>query len=57
MLQYRAVDQVVPKGHKVTLSIVPDNGGPAVNLPVFDFKQSGGVTMAMYNTDEVGSQF
>lgn len=51
--QYRAVDQVVPQHHSVVLSIVPEDGrGPAVNLPVFKFEKSGGVTMAMYNTDE-----
>ena len=31
----------------------PADGSDPVVLPVFDFKNGGGVGMAMYNTDEV----
>jgi len=51
--QYRATDQVVPQNHSVVLSIIPENGGETINLPVYKFDKCGGVTMAMYNTDEV----
>jgi isocitrate dehydrogenase len=49
--QYRATDIKVPGAGKLTLSYVPEGGGEAVNLEVFDFKSSG-VALAMYNVDE-----
>jgi isocitrate dehydrogenase len=49
--QYRATDIKVPGAGKLTLSYVPEGGGDAVDLEVFDFKSSG-VAMAMYNVDE-----
>ena len=49
--QYRATDIKVPGPGKLTLSYVPEGGGEAVNLEVFDFKSSG-VALAMYNVDE-----
>jgi isocitrate dehydrogenase len=49
--QYRATDIKVPGAGKLTLSYVPEGGGDAVNLEVFDFKSSG-VALAMYNVDE-----
>uniref|UniRef100_A0A915KLV3 isocitrate dehydrogenase (NADP(+)) n=1 Tax=Romanomermis culicivorax TaxID=13658 RepID=A0A915KLV3_ROMCU len=49
---YRALDQLVPQNNRVVLSIIPNDGSAPINLPVFNFKETGGVTMAMYNTDE-----
>jgi isocitrate dehydrogenase len=49
--QYRATDIKVPGAGKLTLSYIPEGGGDAVNLEVFDFKSSG-VALAMYNVDE-----
>lgn len=48
--QYKAQDLVVPEG-TVDLVFTPKNG-QAQTTRVFDFKNGGGVTMAMYNTDE-----
>ncbi|KAL3312319.1 NAD-dependent isocitrate dehydrogenase [Cichlidogyrus casuarinus] len=48
--QYRATDLVVPQGSKIKL--VVENGDSKKEYPVFSFEKSGGVTMAMYNTDE-----
>jgi len=36
-------------------SVVPEGGGEKTELEVFNFKGEGGVSLAMYNTDEVGS--
>ncbi|MFH4982305.1 hypothetical protein AB6A40_009014 [Gnathostoma spinigerum] len=49
--QYKATDLVVDKGCKVQLCIT-DTNGKVSKHEVFDFKDSGGVTMGMYNTDE-----
>ena len=49
--QYRATDIKVPGAGKLTLSYLPEGGGDAVNLEVFDFKSSG-VALAMYNVDD-----
>jgi len=49
--QYKATDYVVPGNGSVELVYTPEGGKPNV-MKVFDFKTGGGVTMAMYNTDE-----
>ena len=49
--QYKATDFVVPGNGSVELVYTPE-GGAAQTMKVFDFKKGGGVTMAMYNTDE-----
>ncbi|KAK7490752.1 hypothetical protein BaRGS_00017981 [Batillaria attramentaria] len=49
--QYRATDFVVPGAGKVEIKFTPDNGGKPMEFTVFDFKDGGGVAMAMYNTD------
>nr|KAG5702366.1 hypothetical protein BaRGS_002148 [Batillaria attramentaria] len=36
---------------KVEIKFTPDNGGKPMEFTVFDFKDGGGVAMAMYNTD------
>lgn len=49
--QYKATDIVVPSEGKIELVYTkPD--GKEERTQVFDFKNGGGVTMAMYNTDE-----
>ncbi|XP_002736618.1 isocitrate dehydrogenase [NADP] cytoplasmic-like isoform X2 [Saccoglossus kowalevskii] len=49
--QYKATDFVVPGSGKLELKFTPDNGGNVMNFTVFDFKNSGGVALGMYNTD------
>ncbi|GMT04519.1 hypothetical protein PENTCL1PPCAC_26693, partial [Pristionchus entomophagus] len=49
--QYRAKDVVVPQGAKIQL-VISDKDGKTNTIEVFHFKNSGGVGMAMYNTDE-----
>ncbi|XP_050698389.1 isocitrate dehydrogenase [NADP], mitochondrial-like [Eriocheir sinensis] len=49
--QYKATDLVIPGNGSVELIYTPEGGQPQVTK-VFDFKSGGGVTMAMYNTDE-----
>ena len=50
--QYKAQDMVVPGDGTIDLVYTP-KGGQAQTTRVFDFQSGGGVTMAMYNTDEV----
>lgn len=52
-LQYRATDFVVPGPGKLELKFTPTDGSQAQNFNVFDFTESGGVALAMYNTDKV----
>ncbi|GAB6019535.1 NAD-dependent isocitrate dehydrogenase [Chamberlinius hualienensis] len=49
--QYKATDIVIPGNGKVELVYTPEKGQPQ-RVEVFNYKQGGGVTMAMYNTDE-----
>jgi isocitrate dehydrogenase len=50
--QYKASDFVVPQGSKFEIVITKQNGEKET-YQVFDYKNSGGVGMGMYNTDEV----
>jgi len=50
--QYKATDYVVPKPGKLELVFTPDDKSAVEKMTVFQFKQRGGVGMAMYNTDE-----
>jgi len=50
--QYRATDFVVPGAGSFEMVYTPANGGEKVTYKVYDFKNSGGVAMGMYNTDE-----
>ncbi|GBG85376.1 hypothetical protein CBR_g40019 [Chara braunii] len=51
--QYRAVDSVFPEPGQLKLMFVPtDKSKPAVDFKVYEFKDGGGVGLAMYNTDE-----
>ena len=54
--QYKATDMVCDKAGKVELTYTPIGGQPQT-YEVFTFKRGGGVTMAMYNTDESISDF
>lgn len=38
-----------------SILVVPEGQGEKTEYEVYDFKGQGGVTLAMYNTDEVGS--
>lgn len=49
--QYRATDTVISQGGKLELVFTPKSGTPERHT-VFEFPESGGVAMAMYNTDE-----
>lgn len=49
--QYKATDMVCPKPGKVELVYTPEGGQPE-RLEIFTFKNTGGISMAMYNTDE-----
>jgi len=49
--QYRATDLVVPGPGKLTMKFEPADGGPALDMEIFDFP-AGGVAMGMYNLDE-----
>lgn len=51
-IQYRATDKVFKGPGKLEFVFTPE-GGKEQRYEVFTFKQSGGVGMAMYNTDEV----
>lgn len=50
--QYRATDFVVPAPGQVTMKYTPKDGGDPVEYTIFDFEESGGVAMGMYNTDK-----
>jgi len=49
--QYKATDIVVPPG-KFDIVFTPSDGSPTKTVHVFEFKNSGGVLLGMYNTDE-----
>ena len=52
--QYRATDFVVPGPGKLEITWTPDSADQQpLKYTVFDYKNTGGVAMAMYNTDEV----
>jgi len=55
--QYGATDIVVEKRSKYQIVITPEDGTKAKSYDVCDFGDSGGVAMAMYNTDEKISSF
>uniref|UniRef100_A0A0D6R4M7 Isocitrate dehydrogenase [NADP] n=1 Tax=Araucaria cunninghamii TaxID=56994 RepID=A0A0D6R4M7_ARACU len=50
--QYRATDAVIKGPGKLKLVFVPEKEGETTELEVYDFKGEGGVSLAMYNTDE-----
>jgi len=50
--QYKATDFVVPGNGKLTITYEPEDGGEKQEYTVFNYQGSGGVAMAMYNTDK-----
>ncbi len=50
--QYRCQDMVIKHPGRVTLKYAPADGSPPKEVEVFNFTNTGGVTLAMYNTDE-----
>jgi len=49
--QYKATDLVVPQGSKFQIRVTKPDGS-VEDHDVFDYKNSGGVLMGMYNTDQ-----
>ena len=49
-LKYKSTDFVVPGAGSLELSYKPTNGGEPIVRRVFDFKDGGGVALAMYNS-------
>lgn len=56
VLQYKATDFVVPGNGKVEMIYTPEDGGPPTKYVVHEFSKGGGVSMGMFNTDEVSGQ-
>ncbi|KAI8140635.1 isocitrate dehydrogenase [NADP] [Fennellomyces sp. T-0311] len=50
--QYRATDFVTGGPGKLEMTFTPTDGSEPKKFQVYDFEGSGGVAMAMYNTDE-----
>uniref|UniRef100_A0A0D6R3R7 Isocitrate dehydrogenase [NADP] n=1 Tax=Araucaria cunninghamii TaxID=56994 RepID=A0A0D6R3R7_ARACU len=50
--QYRATDTVIKGAGKLKMIFVPETGDTPMELDVFDFKDGGGVAMAMFNVDK-----
>lgn len=50
--QYKATDFVVPGDGKLEITYTPKNGGEVMKFEVFNFEGTGGIAMAMYNTDK-----
>lgn len=50
--QYRCQDMVIKNPGRVTLKYSPADGSAVQEVEVFNFTKSGGVSLAMYNTDE-----
>ncbi|XP_064387822.1 isocitrate dehydrogenase [NADP] cytoplasmic-like [Halichondria panicea] len=55
--QYKATDIVVPGNGKVELVYTPSDGGAPSTYTVYEFKDGGGVTMGMFNTDKSITDF
>lgn len=49
--QYKATDLVIPGDGKLELTFTPKDGAPQTHQ-VFEFSGTGGVALAMYNTDK-----
>jgi len=54
--QYKATDSLIPKGAKLSLKIEKADGS-IEEKPVFDFEDSAGIGLAMYNTDKSITDF
>lgn len=51
LLQYKATDVVIPGKGRVELIYTPEDGGEVQRYTVHEFKDGGGVSMGMFNTD------
>ena len=52
-MQYKATDFVVPGPGEVEMVYTPADGGEPIRYLVHNFTNGGGVSMGMFNTDEV----
>lgn len=50
--QYKATDFVVPGNGKLEIKFVPADGSEPITHEVYEFKEGGGVSLSMYNTDK-----
>lgn len=50
--QYKATDFVVPGNGKLEIKFVPADGSAPITHQVYEFKEGGGVSLSMYNTDK-----
>ncbi|EGV64387.1 Isocitrate dehydrogenase [NADP], mitochondrial precursor (Oxalosuccinate decarboxylase) [Yamadazyma tenuis] len=50
--QYKATDLVISEPGKLEMVFTPQNGGEKVVKEVYTYPETGGVGLAMYNTDE-----
>ncbi|CAN1123013.1 Isocitrate dehydrogenase [NADP] [Linum perenne] len=50
--QYKAKDTVIKGSGKLKMLFVPEGDGEAQEIEVYNFTGAGGVSLAMYNTDE-----
>ncbi|KAK2186668.1 hypothetical protein NP493_192g03019 [Ridgeia piscesae] len=50
--QYKATDFIVPGDGKLEITFTPKDGGEPIRRTVFEFEGTGGVALAMYNTDK-----
>lgn len=55
--QYRATDFVVPGNGKLEITFTPENGAKPIRYTVYEFKDGGGVSLSMYNTDKSITDF
>jgi len=55
--QYKATDFVVPGNGKLEIKFTPADGKEPMNFEVFEYKEGGGVALAMYNTDKSIREF
>ena len=55
LLQYKATDFVVPGDGRLEITFTPKDGSEPMKFNVFDFEGTGGVALAMYNTDKVNT--
>ncbi|CAH6721357.1 isocitrate dehydrogenase [NADP], mitochondrial [[Candida] jaroonii] len=50
--QYKATDLVIEEAGKLEMVFTPKNGGEPVKKTIYNYPETGGVGLSMYNTDE-----
>lgn len=55
--QYKATDFVVPGNGKLEIKYTPEDGSKPIEYTVYEFKDGGGVSLSMYNTDKSITDF